>query len=95
MKPAPAPAPVRAPAYGQAPAPKKSSYGPSHKCEVKEEKTVAMICLPELGAPQCGPVTLKGVDIRETEKCLPITRTVCTEGVGQYTTARVTIIITQ
>ena len=67
-----------APAQKQAP-----SYGPSHKCEVKEEKSVAMICLPELGSPQCGPVKLQAVQITQTEKCLPITRTVCTEGVGQ------------
>ena len=57
--------------------------GPSHKCEVKEEKTVAMICLPELGQPQCEPVSLQGVKIAETEKCLPVTRTVCTEDTGQ------------
>ena len=37
--------------------------GPSHKCHLKEEKTVAMICLPELGQPQCEPVSLQGVKI--------------------------------
>ena len=56
--------------------------GPSHKCHLKEEKTVAMICLPQLGQPQCEPVSLQGVKIAEREKCLPVSRTVCTEGTG-------------
>ena len=68
--------PAPAPSYGGAPE-------PSHKCELKDEKTVAMICLPELGQPQCESVSLQGVKIAETEKCLPITRTVCTEATGQ------------
>ena len=79
QKPGPAPPVHKQPSYGGASGPS----GPSHKCELKEEKTVAMICLPELGQPQCEPVSLQGVKIAETEKCLPITRTVCTEATGQ------------
>ena len=76
QKPTPAPPVHKQPSYSGA-------SGPSHKCELKEEKTVAMICLPELGQPQCESVSLQGVKIAETEKCLPITRTICTEATGQ------------
>ena len=42
-----------------------------------------MICLPELAQPQCESVSLRGVKMSQKEKCLPITRTVCTEATGE------------
>ena len=50
---------------------------------LQEEKASATVCVPSLGAPECSPVSLKGVEVVEKEKCLSITRTVCTEGEGE------------
>ena len=50
---------------------------------LQEEKASARVCVPTLGAPECSPVTLKGVEVVEREKCLSITRTVCTQGEGE------------
>merc|ERR1740137_436708 len=87
--PAPAPpsypAPAPAPSYPQ-PSYPKPSYSQkaqaSHNCSIKEEKASVSVCVPSLGSPECTPVTLKGVEVVEKEKCLSITRTVCTEGQG-------------
>ena len=49
----------------------------------QEEAASASVCVPTLGAPECSAVTLKGVEVVEKEKCLSITRTVCTEGEGE------------
>jgi len=94
--PAPAPPnyPAPAPPKYSAPAPKypqptypKPSYGhqESHNCSIQEEKASATVCVPSLGAPECSPVSLKGVEVVEKEKCLSITRTVCTEGEEEVT----------
>merc|ERR1719206_1737981 len=94
--PAPAPPnyPAPAPPKYSAPAPKypqptypKPSYGhqESHNCSIQEEKASATVCVPSLGAPECSPVSLKGVEVGEKEKCLSITRTVCTEGEEEVT----------
>ena len=42
----------------------------------------AEVCTPGLNV-ECGPVTLKGTKIGSRQKCLDITRTVCSEGVGK------------
>ena len=47
------------------------------------DKQRAQICLPKLGKPQCSQVTVKGVGTSTAEKCLQITRTVCTQTEGQ------------
>ena len=44
----------------------------------------AEVCTPGLDV-QCAPVTLKGVKVASRQKCLDITRTVCTEAVGNIT----------
>jgi len=96
--PAPPPAsyPAPAPATYSKPAPSypkpsypKPSYGhkaqETHNCSIQEEKATVSVCVPTLGAPECSPVTLKGVEVVEKEKCLSITRTVCTEGEEEVT----------
>ena len=42
----------------------------------------AEVCTPGLNV-ECGPVTLKGTKIGSRQKCVDITRTVCSEGVGK------------
>jgi len=82
------PAPAPAPSYPKSSYP-KPSYGQqsqaSHNCTIQEERASASVCVPTLGAPECSPVTLKGVEVVEKEKCLSITRTVCTEGEEEVT----------
>merc|ERR1719347_1322022 len=78
--------PAPAPKYPQPTYP-KPSYGhqESHNCSIQEEKASATVCVPSLGSPECSPVSLKGVEVVEKEKCLSITRTVCTEGEEEVT----------
>ena len=47
------------------------------------DKKTAQICLPKLGRPQCSQVAVKGVGTTTAEKCLQITRTVCTQSEGE------------
>ena len=47
------------------------------------DKKTAQICLPKLGKPQCSQVAVKGVGTTTAEKCLQITRTVCTQAEGE------------
>jgi len=72
-------APAPAPTY-PAPAPKYQPKEQSHACSIKEETSYAELCLPSLGQPKCSPVTLKGVQVQEKDKCVSISRTVCTVG---------------
>ena len=51
--------------------------------QLQYDKQTAQICLPKLGRPQCSPVTVKGVGATTAEKCLQITRTVCTQSEGE------------
>ena len=48
----------------------------------QDEVVHAEVCTPGLDV-QCGPVTLKGTKIGSRQKCVDITRTVCSEGVGK------------
>jgi len=91
--PAPAPSyPAPAPSYAPAPQPSyhkaepvykpEPSYGPSHNCSVQDEVVHAEVCTPGLNV-ECGPVTLKGTKIGSRQKCVDITRTVCSEGVEE------------
>jgi len=65
--------PPPAPSY---PAPSKQEA--THNCNITHETSQAEVCVPSLGEPQCGPVTLKGIQVGEKEKCLSITKSVCT-----------------
>merc|ERR1719483_1694365 len=96
--PAPAPpsypAPAPAPSYAQSSYPKPSysqKSQASHNCSIQEEKASVSVCVPSLGSPECSPVTLKGVEVVQKEKCLSITRTVCTEGQEEVTVNPCTI----
>ncbi|XP_023328541.1 protein piccolo [Eurytemora carolleeae] len=74
-----------APKYSK-PAPKYSKHAPysnyeespTHNCTVQDEKLTAEVCTPSF-ISSCEPVTLQGTRIGETDKCLTITRTVCTQ----------------
>jgi len=91
-----APAPASAPSYS-APAPSYSAPAPSypapsyhqaqptHNCTIQEETLEAQVCVPALANPKCSPVSLKGVKVGEEEKCVSITRTVCTVGQEEVT----------
>ena len=48
---------------------------------LKDETVVAEVCTPSL-VPRCEPVMLAGTKVTEKEKCLQITRTVCTQTTG-------------
>jgi len=76
----PAPAPYKPePSYAK---PQPSYAEPSHNCSVQDEVVHAEVCTPGLDV-QCGPVTLKGTKIGSRQKCVDITRTVCSEGVEE------------
>jgi len=55
-------------------------YGhhPSHNCTVEDEVLQAEICTPTY-APSCGPFKVKGTKLGEKEKCVNVSRTVCTQ----------------
>jgi len=67
------------------PPPPPPPQGPTHNCSIQEQVNSATVCVPTLGEPECSPVTLKGVQVAESEKCLSITRTVCAEGTEDVT----------
>merc|ERR1719431_1022990 len=71
-----------APSYSAKPASPEPPQA-SQNCTIVEKTNPATVCVPKLGEPVCSPVTLKGVEVGEGEKCLSITRTVCTEGVEE------------
>ena len=48
------------------------------------DRLTAEVCVPKLGSPQCSPVTVKGVGTTTREKCLQVTRTVCTQAEGKH-----------
>jgi hypothetical protein len=61
--PAPAPAPSYPAPASSYPAPSYRKPEPSHNCSVQQETLQAMVCVPSLSQPECGPVTLKGVQV--------------------------------
>jgi len=55
-------------------------YGhhPSHNCTVEDEILQAEICTPTYTS-SCGPYKVRGTQLGEQEKCVTVSRTVCTQ----------------